>query len=301
MLNFVENLERKDLNPLEEARALARLYPEGVSLRVAAAEFKRPTGWVHDRQRLLTLPEEVQQFAAAGLLAMCNVKVLAALPPEEQITAARKIVHVKQEHGKTASMRHLDPSCRRKFGYRKSKAEINRMVAKMLGRGITGLAPRMGAWCAGYITRRGNRAGYSGSRSNFGRRLLIQPVEPHMTTLADKLRSEPGIDVRRLPPGTRLFIETENHVYEMKVVLASAGLLEITSSDPALHLPTVGQYLGGQFPPDCTVEGWIGKGLLMSIRFRNGSTRQPRHVREVEGATWHRPCFDGQGLPACCP
>ncbi len=37
MLNFVENLERKDLNPLEEARAMARLYPDGVSLRVAAA------------------------------------------------------------------------------------------------------------------------------------------------------------------------------------------------------------------------------------------------------------------------
>ena len=30
MLNFVENLERKDLNILEEARALGRLYPEGV-------------------------------------------------------------------------------------------------------------------------------------------------------------------------------------------------------------------------------------------------------------------------------
>jgi ParB/RepB/Spo0J family partition protein len=152
MLNFVENLERKDLNPLEEARGLARLYPDGVSLRVAAAELKRPTGWVHDRQRLLTLSEEVQQFAAAGLLAMCNVKVLSALPPDEQIAAARKIVQVKQEHGKTASMRHLDPSCRRKFGYRKSKEEINRLVAKMLGRGITGLAPRIGAWCAGYVT-----------------------------------------------------------------------------------------------------------------------------------------------------
>jgi ParB/RepB/Spo0J family partition protein len=152
MLNFVENLERKDLNPLEEARAMARLYPDGVSLRAAAAELKRPTGWVHDRQRLLTLPEEVQQFAAAGLLAMCNVKVLAALPPEEQIAAAHKIVQVKQEHGKTASMRHLDPSCRRKFGYRKSKAEINRVVTKMLGCGITGLAPRIGAWCAGYVT-----------------------------------------------------------------------------------------------------------------------------------------------------
>ena len=133
MLNFVENLERKDLNMLEEARAMARLYPDGVSLRVAAAEIKRPTGWVHDRQRLLTLPEEVQQFAAAGLLAMCNVKVLAALPPCRADRRRSQDRAVKQEHGKTASMRHLDPSCRRKFGYRKSKAEINRMVAKMLG------------------------------------------------------------------------------------------------------------------------------------------------------------------------
>ena len=37
MLNFMENLERKDLNLLEEARALGRLFPEGCSLRVAAA------------------------------------------------------------------------------------------------------------------------------------------------------------------------------------------------------------------------------------------------------------------------
>jgi ParB/RepB/Spo0J family partition protein len=153
MLNFVENLERKDLNILEEAQALGRLYPNGVALRVAAKEIKRPTQWVHDRQRLLTLPEEVQQLAATGLLAASNVKVLTALKtPAEQIEAARKIVAAKQEHGKTASLRHLSPKYRRKFGYRKSKSEINRMVAKMLGRGITGLGPRMGAWCAGYIS-----------------------------------------------------------------------------------------------------------------------------------------------------
>ena len=61
-------------------------------------------------------------------------------------------VDAKREHGKTASLKHLDPKYRRKFGYRKSKAEINKMVATMLGRGITGLGPRMGAWCAGYIS-----------------------------------------------------------------------------------------------------------------------------------------------------
>ena len=152
ILNFTENLARKDLNPLEEAQALKHLYPEGVSLRVAAAELKRPTGWVSDRLRLLTLPEEIQQFAAAGLIAMCSIKVLVALPPEEQLVAARKIVENKQRYGKAASMKHLDKRYRRKFGYRKSKEEINRMVAKMLGWGVTGLGPRMGAWCAGYIT-----------------------------------------------------------------------------------------------------------------------------------------------------
>jgi len=152
ILNFTENLERKDLNPLEEAQALGRLFSEGVSLRTAAAELKRPTRWVHDRQRLLMLPAEVQQLAAAGLLGMVHVQVLLALPPDEQIVAARKIVDAKREHGKTASLKHLDPKYRRQFGYRKSKAEINNMVGKMLGRGITGLGPRMGAWCAGYIS-----------------------------------------------------------------------------------------------------------------------------------------------------
>ena len=79
MLNFVENLERKDLNVLQEARALGRLFPEGISLRAAAAEIKRPTRWVHARLRLLTLPEEVQELAASGLLAMCNVEMVADL------------------------------------------------------------------------------------------------------------------------------------------------------------------------------------------------------------------------------
>ena len=113
-----------------------------------------------------------------------------------------------------------------------------------------------------------------------------------MTNLAEKLRSEPGVDVRRLPAGTRLFVETMNHVYEMKVVPASAGLLEITSSDPALHLPTVGQYLSGRFPPDCAVDDWIGKGLLMSLRFRNGfHTSAPVTSAEVLGDTWHYTVF----------
>ena len=151
LLNFTENLERKDLNPLEEAQALGRLYPAGVSLNVASLELKRPTRWVHDRLRLLKLAPEVQQLAAARLISMVQVAVLIALPVEEQIIAARQIATTRQEHGRGCSLQHIDRKYRRKFHYRKSKMEINKMVKKMLGRGITGLGPRMGAWCAGYL------------------------------------------------------------------------------------------------------------------------------------------------------
>ncbi len=115
-----------------------------------------------------------------------------------------------------------------------------------------------------------------------------------MTTLAEKLRAEPGIDVRRLKVGTYVFVETAKHVYEMKVVLPHAGLLEITSSDPPLHTPTVGQFVSSQcvpMPYD-NVEGWIGKGRLMLIRFRNGYyTSAPVVSAEVEGAKWHYTVF----------
>ena len=109
ILNFTENLERKDLNPLEEAMAIHRLYPEAGTmgendpgLRRIAKELQRPTRWVHDRQRLLKLSGEIQQWAAAGLIAMCTVPTLMKLPPDEQLKAA-PIVENKRKYGKTAA------------------------------------------------------------------------------------------------------------------------------------------------------------------------------------------------------
>ena len=88
LLNFMENLTRKDLNPLEEAQALGRLYPNGIPLRAAAKELNQSTDWIHNRFRLLKLPEEIQQAIAAGLLRIHDVPRLVTLPtPEGQIKA----------------------------------------------------------------------------------------------------------------------------------------------------------------------------------------------------------------------
>ena len=68
-------------------------------------------------------------------------------------------------------------------------------------------------------------------------------------TLAEKLRAEPGIDVRRLKAGTRIIVETQSHVYEMSAVMANSGLFEISSTDPPLHKPVVGKFVAARCSP----------------------------------------------------
>jgi hypothetical protein len=123
-----------------------------------------------------------------------------------------------------------------------------------------------------------------------------------MTALLDKLRAQPGIDVRRLKAGTRLLIETAQHVYEMVVIVPHATLLEISSTDPVLRRPTVGQFLAGHYPASTDVEGWIGRGLSMVIRFRNGCYRSgPVLSAQVKGDTWHYTVFETAATPGVCP
>jgi ParB family chromosome partitioning protein len=148
MFNFTENLERKDLNVLEEARALGRLFPEGTSLREAARELKRHTRWVQARFRLLKLPEEVQIKVAAGTLSLVDMEAVAQFEtPDEQIKAANDIAKAKRR-GRHPS----EGKAGRKFRYRKTKTQINRMIAQLLDRGIDGLTTRALAWAAGSIS-----------------------------------------------------------------------------------------------------------------------------------------------------
>ena len=147
ILNITENLERKDLNMLEEAKALEALYPEGVSLRVAAKELKRPTRWIHTRLRLLKFPEMIQTKAALGLLSAVNIEAIHLLPEEEWLEAAEKIVKFKEKNrGK-----RVQP-IRRKFRQKKSKAQLSKMAAVLLNAGVNGLPSRLMAWAAGYLS-----------------------------------------------------------------------------------------------------------------------------------------------------
>jgi len=148
LFNFTENLEREDLNVLEEARALGRLFPDGASLREAARELTRHTRWVQARFRLLKLPEEVQTKVAAGTLSLVDVEVLSQFEtPEEQLKAANDIAKAKRR-----GRRPSETKPGRSFRYRKTKAQLNRMIAKLMDHGVDGLTTRALAWAAGSIS-----------------------------------------------------------------------------------------------------------------------------------------------------
>ena len=98
--------------------------------------------------------------------------------------------------------------------------------------------------------------------------------------------AEPGIAIRKLKPDTTIFLEAEPYLYEIKVTHPVHCVVEISSSDPCLRAVTVGQVLHSVHwsSPAAPIPGWIGKGLALEIRFRNGTYRtQPVTAASVQG------------------
>jgi ParB/RepB/Spo0J family partition protein len=74
IFNLSENLERKDLNIMQEARALSKLERLGVSESDCAARLNASRGWVQVRYMVLRLPELVQEEIAAGWLSQKQIR-----------------------------------------------------------------------------------------------------------------------------------------------------------------------------------------------------------------------------------
>ena len=122
-LALIENVQRQNLNPLEEARAYKRLVEEfRTHPNQIAEKVGKSREVVLNRMRLLDLPYDVQQSLSSGQIAEGHAKVLLAIKnPERQIHLAGEIFKkgmtvrdleeiVKQDETyKAKSPRTLDP------------------------------------------------------------------------------------------------------------------------------------------------------------------------------------------------
>ena len=90
---LIENIQREDLNPLEEAQGLRRLTEEfGLTHEQAAQAVGRSRSTASNLLRLLQLTEPVQQMLMAGDLDMGHARALLPLDGAQQILAAGEIV-----------------------------------------------------------------------------------------------------------------------------------------------------------------------------------------------------------------
>ena len=93
---LIENIQREDLNPLEEAQGLQRLIREfGLTHEAAAQAVGRSRSAPSNLLRLLNLAEPVQTMLMAGDLDMGHARALLVLDKATQITAANQIAAKK--------------------------------------------------------------------------------------------------------------------------------------------------------------------------------------------------------------
>ena len=89
---LIENIQREDLNPLEEAQGLQRLIKEfGLTHETAAQAVGRSRSAATNLLRLLNLADPVQTMLMAGDIDMGHARALLALDRATQITAANQI------------------------------------------------------------------------------------------------------------------------------------------------------------------------------------------------------------------
>jgi len=93
VMALVENLQRSDLNPIDEARGYQRLAEEFEFTHQQIADSTgKERATISNLLRLLTLPDSVIQMVAQGHLSTGHAKALVAMPGAAAISLAREIV-----------------------------------------------------------------------------------------------------------------------------------------------------------------------------------------------------------------
>lgn len=142
-LALIENLQRQDLNPMEEAEGYRVLMEEyGLTQEQAAARVGKSRPAVTNALRLLALPEEVREMVEAGTLSAGHARAVLSLPNERlQKAAAQKIIALR------LSVRQAEAMCKRMAAEEKPQkarpaltvdyvGECEKMLTKQLGRRV---------------------------------------------------------------------------------------------------------------------------------------------------------------------
>jgi ParB family transcriptional regulator, chromosome partitioning protein len=121
---LIENIQREDLNPIEEAHAYRRLGDEfGLTQEQIAESVGKDRSSVANYVRLLRLPEEIRDHVGGKALSMGHARALLSLPDgDSQLRLGREIVQ------KGLSVRDTEALVKRTVAPRPEKADVEKDV-----------------------------------------------------------------------------------------------------------------------------------------------------------------------------
>jgi ParB family chromosome partitioning protein len=137
---LIENIQREELNPMEEAHALQRLIEEfGLTHQEAAEAVGRSRTAVSNLLRLLGLNEDVKRMLENGDLEMGHARALLALTGEQQSQAARQVA------GKGQSVRETEQLVKRLLQGHEEKKKSSEKVDPDVRRLEQDISEKLGA------------------------------------------------------------------------------------------------------------------------------------------------------------
>ncbi|MHC4188363.1 MAG: ParB/RepB/Spo0J family partition protein [Planctomycetota bacterium] len=148
ILNLVENVERKNITLLDEAKAIRAIFPKGTTWDKMAKETNKGKSWCRVRWLIPTLAEEIQQDCAAGRLCASDVAIILAADDKYQMALAQEI-KLARNRGESLRQRQRRFT---KVRRAKNRTTIREMLADLMSRRIYPSSYRALAWAAGDLT-----------------------------------------------------------------------------------------------------------------------------------------------------
>ena len=139
-LALIENLQRQDLNPMEEAEGYRVLMEDyGLTQEQAAARVGKSRPAVTNALRLLALPDEVREMVENGTLSAGHARAVLSLPNERlQKAAAQKIIALR------LSVRQAEAMCKRMAAGEKTEKPKSELTVDYVGECEKALTKQLG-------------------------------------------------------------------------------------------------------------------------------------------------------------
>jgi ParB family transcriptional regulator, chromosome partitioning protein len=132
-LTLIENIQRENLNPIEEAGAYHRLLTEfNLSQADLAARVGKERSSISNTIRLLSLPSEIQEMISSGKLSAGHARALLTLATDsEKITLAQRVVEQEMSVRDLEKLVYADKPARRTSRPRMRSAQVEMLEEEL--------------------------------------------------------------------------------------------------------------------------------------------------------------------------